>query len=121
MVAPRVLYYDASVAFLVENIFRLLFWQFLYCSHSTSCHCWWWFCIQPESFRSASTASESGGLQSMHLLMPLMDATKMEPMVPGIIVTLLDSTSLDALSSCLTKIIIFHFIIMPHAILLELN
>ena len=30
----------------------------------------------------------------MHLLMPLMDGTRMEPMVPGIIATLLDYTSL---------------------------
>ena len=67
----------------VENIFHLLFWQFLYFSHSTSSHCWWWYCIQLESFRSVSTAAESGGMQSMHLLMPLMDATRMEPMVSG--------------------------------------
>ena len=55
----------------------------------------------------------------MHLLMPLMDATRMELMVPGIIVTLLDSTSLYALSTCLRELVMFQYIIMLHAILLE--
>ena len=42
----------------------------------------------------------------MHLLMPLMDATKMGPLVPAITATLQDSTSLDESSTYSTTSIV---------------
>ena len=54
----------------------------------------------------------------MHLLMPLMDATRMELMVPAITATLLDSTSLDESCTYSTTSIV---ICMLYAILLQFH